>query len=180
MSATVSTEKQQKASGRGSNPRSRANLRTAPSFKPGKSGNPGGQQKGTVYVAEAYKRLGSMSVVALRAAKFNSATETAVQNAILRACEAKDWEAAHAALKEIADRVDGKAEQRKSVKEDRTITVVFERPEFQNYGQNFDSDAAPGAGENPARVEAVQRAGVRETLRQIATGPIPVDRDSAR
>src|SRR5689334_8787573 len=84
-------------------------------FKAGQSGNPGGIRKGTIIVSEAYKRLGAMSVEELRTYEPREATEMAIRNAILRACEAEDWQAAHAALKEIADRTEGKAVQQRVI-----------------------------------------------------------------
>lgn len=170
-------EKQVKKSnknGRGRHPNTL--LALAPTqFKPRQSGNPGGQRKGTVYVSEAYKRLGCMSLDALKLAQFTTAIETAVQQAILRAAEASDWQAAHAALKELADRVDGKAEQKKTVNESKTITVIFEKPEFANH----DTYTPSLASENPTGIETLQRVGVRSALREIVVGAIPADGDGA-
>jgi hypothetical protein len=87
----------------------------ATQFKRGVSGNPGGNFKKTPHVDSAYKRLGAMSLEDLRAYVPAHAIEYAVKNAILRACEASDWQAAHAALKELADRIDGKPVQTKVV-----------------------------------------------------------------
>ena len=85
---------------------------TSTQFQRGISGNPGGNYKKTPHADTAYKRLGTMSLEDLRAYVPANAIEYAVKNGILRACEASDWQAAHAALKELADRVDGKAVQK--------------------------------------------------------------------
>jgi|SRR6185436_11359304 len=78
-------------------------------FQPGRSGNPGGIKKGTVFVSECYKRLGAMPTDELRNYRPKNAIEDGVKAALLRAIEAPDWQAAHAALKELTDRLEGKA-----------------------------------------------------------------------
>jgi hypothetical protein len=88
-------------------------LRGLTPYKPGQSGNPGGIRKGTVIVSEAYNRLGALPLEQLRAYQPRSAIEHGIKQAVLRAAEAKDWQAAHAALKEITDRTEGKAIQRR-------------------------------------------------------------------
>jgi hypothetical protein len=52
-----------------------------------------------------------MPIEELRAYETLDSVEFAVKNGILRACDADDWQAAHAALKELADRLDGKPKQ---------------------------------------------------------------------
>ena len=84
-------------------------------------GNPGGHPKGAPRVDVCYARLGAMPIDDLRAYEPKHAIEHSVKQAILRACEAPDWQAAHAALKELADRLDGKPEQRKVV--EHTVNV---------------------------------------------------------
>ena len=103
-------------------PEKQANGRLMPPkhsrFRPGQSGNPGGQQKGVVYVTEAYKRFGRMTVeqiAALDRRKQLNVVEAGVVNMLLRAANADDWQAAHAALKEITDRLEGKATQIKVI-----------------------------------------------------------------
>ena len=78
-------------------------------WQPGTSGNPGGVKRGTVFPAEAYKRLGAMGLDELLAYAPRNVIETGVKNALLRAAQADDWQAAHAAMKEVADRIEGKA-----------------------------------------------------------------------
>ena len=46
--------------------------------------------------------------------------ETAVVNALLRAAQATSWKAAHSALREIADRLEGKAPQTVTVNDNRS------------------------------------------------------------
>jgi hypothetical protein len=108
-------------------PEKQANGRLMPPkhsrFQPGQSGNPGGQQKGVVYVTEAYKRFGRLPIAELETLdrrKQLSVVEAGVVNMLLRAANADDWQAAHAALKEITDRLEGKAEQRKTITQDST------------------------------------------------------------
>ena len=106
-----------KPTGRGSNPRSRANLKP---FKPGVSGNPGGVQKGVVYLSEAYKRLLKLSPDdILRYHARTTAEELAlVQIKTAMAIGSPDSKLTKLgrftlpAAKEIADRTEGKAKQR--------------------------------------------------------------------
>lgn len=145
-------------------PNSLANLKKH-AFKKGQSGNPGGQQKGVVYVAEAYKRLLALDASEIDTYKPQTVAEkialTQIRTALANA------EDSLAAAKEIADRTEGKPQQIKSVKEDRTITVRFERPELPDYGY-INTDTTPDAGEDYSGSSKIQRSGVRETLRQVA------------
>lgn len=84
-------------------------------FKPGNNANPGGNYKHTPKVGHAYARLGRMKTADLRAFECENAIEDGVKAAILRAVDASTWKAAHAALKEIADRLDGKPYQHKVI-----------------------------------------------------------------
>ena len=52
-----------------------------------------------------------------------NAVEAGVVNALLRAATANDWQAAHAALKEITDRLEGKPREHKMV-ERRQISIT--------------------------------------------------------
>jgi hypothetical protein len=85
----------------------------ATQFKKGQSGNPGGQKKGLVYLSEAYKRL-----MAMPAAEFDNyepcnATERMAYAHIQQAIIEGDKRTQ--AIKEIADRTEGKPLQRKEV-----------------------------------------------------------------
>lgn len=94
-------------------PNSLANL--MPAWQAGKTPNPGGNRKGTPHADAAYAKLSCMSLEDLHKYNPPNVVEYAVKQGIIRACEAPDWQAAHAALKELADRLDGKPEQRKVV-----------------------------------------------------------------
>jgi len=73
-------------------------------------------------VTEAYKRFGKLSLEELEMLDTRklSVVEASLINALKRAAEASDWQAAHAALKGIADRTDGKPEQRKTIEQHNT------------------------------------------------------------
>ena len=104
-------------------------LRGLMPYKSGQSGNPGGVKRGTVYPAEAYKRLGAMQVETLRGYSPRNAIEAGAKNTLLRAAEATDWKAAHAAMKEVSDRIEGKADRRITIEQvpelkTRIVTMV--------------------------------------------------------
>lgn len=104
-------------------------LRGLVPYKSGQSGNPGGVKRGTVYPAEAYKRLGAMGLEDLRDYSPRNVIEAGAKNTLLRAAEANDWKAAHAAMKEVADRIEGKADRRITIEQvpelkTRIVTMV--------------------------------------------------------
>lgn len=134
-------------------------------FKPGVSGNPKGRPKKKL-LSEALRDL-----LGAAAGKLDLTNAEAIAKAIVAEAKKGDVKAFSA----IADRTEGKPEQKKTVDENRTITVIFERPEFQNYA-NLHTDPASVASEDSTRVEALQRTSVRATLREITAGEIPVDR----
>lgn len=83
------------------------------------NGNPfnrGGVQKGFVFPSETYKRFSTYSPDELRDCTPRNAIEAACKRLMLMAMEADEWQAVVAALKEITDRVEGKAPQ--------TMTVI--------------------------------------------------------
>lgn len=82
-------------------------------WQSGTSPNPGGTRRGFVYPSAAYARLGSLSLEQIRDYEPANVIEAGIKNTLLRAAEAKSWKAAQAAIKEIADRVEGKAVTRK-------------------------------------------------------------------
>jgi hypothetical protein len=86
-------------------------------FQPGQSGNPGGRPTGAPSVPHAYARFGKLSRAKLESIDLSelNIVEEGVVTALLRAADADNWQAAHAALKEIADRFAGKALQKKSL-----------------------------------------------------------------
>jgi hypothetical protein len=120
--ARFTEEQREKPTGRGRNPRSRANLKP---FKPGVSGNPGGVRKGTVYLSEVYKRFLSMSLADL--AKYqpqNVAEELAMVQIYTALGQSSNGEATLPSTKEITDRTEGKSRQRIEV--DDQIDVSLE------------------------------------------------------
>ena len=102
-------EQRKKPTGRGSNPRSRANLKP---FKPGETGNAGGVKKGTVFIGEAYKRLLALSVEEFSTYKPESIAEQIAMEQIQRARGKRLEHDPLPAAREIADRTEGKATQR--------------------------------------------------------------------
>jgi hypothetical protein len=109
VSPRFSEEQRKSATGRGSNPRSRANLKP---FKPGESGNAGGVKKGTVFLAEAYKRLLALPVDEFCAYKPTSIAEEIAMEQIERARGRRREADPLPAAKEICDRTEGRATQR--------------------------------------------------------------------
>lgn len=165
MSANVEiVQKQRKVSGRGMHPNSRAAI-AGKGFKPGQSGNPNGRPKGQSLTAQLRAVLEDTDK------KTKKEISRLVAEAIVLAARKGDV----SAFREIADRTEGKPEQKKTVTENKTITVIFERPEFANH----HTDAPQSPGEDTERIEALQRAGVRATLREITVGEIPVDGSGA-
>lgn len=118
MSASVAkiSEKQRKI-----HPNSLANLKK---FKKGESGNPGGQQKGAVYLSEAYKRLMLMEASELRAYSPANVTEEMAKKQILRALDSEDRDAI-SATERIADRTEGKPKQQIENKHDGKLEIVY-------------------------------------------------------
>ena len=117
-----SEEQRENLTGRGSNPRSRANLRP---FKPGESGNAGGVKKGTVFISEAYKRLLALSVDEFLAYKPTSIAEQIAIEQIQRARGKRPEVDPLPAVKEICDRTEGRATQRIADADNGPVTVEF-------------------------------------------------------
>lgn len=106
-------------------PNSLLNLRP---FEPGRSGNPGGVRKGTVFVSECYKMLMSLPLDQLQTFKPANAAEAAALRQVYTSIYGQD---ALSSLKEITDRLEGKAPQlvkREDVSQlERLIIRVQER-----------------------------------------------------
>ncbi len=118
-----SEEQRKSPTGRGSNPRSRANLKP---FKPGESGNAGGVKKGTVFIAEAYKRLLALPVNEFSVYKPSSIAEQIAMEQIQRARGKRPDADPLPAAKEICDRTEGRALQHIAVSDNAPVKVVFE------------------------------------------------------
>src|ERR1044071_4903172 len=83
-------------------------------FKPGRSGNPGGNYKNTPKISNAYNRLLAMSLEELKAFRAsNVAEEIALKQ--VRAAVGND--ASLQAVKEITDRTEGRAKQNMVIEE---------------------------------------------------------------
>ena len=98
----------EKKSARGCNPNSLRNLR---SFKPGQSGNPGGNFKRTPRISNVYARLLAMSLEDFEAFKPSNAAEEIAYQQIKNATCGKPGDTLRA-IKEITDRTEGRAPQR--------------------------------------------------------------------
>lgn len=109
MSADSSEE--QKKNGRGGHPNSiAAGTRNLIPYKPGQSGNPGGVRRGTVFISEAYKRLLKLDEAELAAYRPKNAGEAMARRQVIAGIYGLD---ALPAIKEITDRTEGKAIQRR-------------------------------------------------------------------
>jgi hypothetical protein len=80
-------------------------------FKKGASGNPGGVKKGTVFIAEAYKRLLSMAPDELKKYRPQSVAERIALEQVQNACGDGVEQQSLPAAREITDRTEGKAPQ---------------------------------------------------------------------
>jgi hypothetical protein len=109
MSADSSEE--QKKNGRGGHPNSvAAGTRNLTPYKPGQSGNPGGVRRGTVFISEAYKRLLKLDEAELAAYRPKNAGEAMALRQVIAGIYGLD---ALPHIKEITDRTEGKAIQRR-------------------------------------------------------------------
>lgn len=109
MSADSSEE--QKKNGRGNHPNSiAAGTRNLIPYKPGQSGNPGGVGKGAVFITEAYKRLMKLDNAELVNYRPKNAAEIMALRLVAQGAYGCD---PLPAIKEIADRTEGKAIQRR-------------------------------------------------------------------
>lgn len=93
-------------------------------WQPGKSANPGGTVKGFKPPAEVFKRLSVLDVDELKAYRPKNVLESGIKACYLRAVESDKWEAAHAAIREIVDRIEGKPVQKRV---DVTETEIVQR-----------------------------------------------------
>ena len=78
-------------------------------FKPGTSGNPGGTVKGATFLSEAYKRLGAMPLKEFEAYQPKNAIEKIAFETLRQGMSDPDKRIS--AVKEIADRTEGKPRQ---------------------------------------------------------------------
>ena len=96
-----------------------ANLRPAPQFPPGTSGNPGGRPKGVVYPAEWIRGpLSDLTTSQLRAVAGDQVAplnKRAAASIMLRALEGQSDLACDRALAEVMDRTTGKSVQQVNV-----------------------------------------------------------------
>jgi hypothetical protein len=83
-------------------------LRGLVPYKPGQSGNPGGIRKGTAFISEAYKRLLALPPAQRQQYQPANGAEEAALALIEKAIEGEV-----SAAKEITDRTEGKAIQRR-------------------------------------------------------------------
>lgn len=99
-------------------------------FKPGRSGNPGGVKRGTVFIGEAYKRVLAMTPAELTKYRPKSvAEEIAIEQAKNARGDSVEQQSL-AAAKEIADRTEGKAPQTVNVTGDIQIESSESRREW--------------------------------------------------
>src|SRR6185503_6059898 len=80
-------------------------------FVRGKSGNPGGVKKGTIFISEAYKRMLAMSPEELKRYKPKSVAEEIAMRQAKDARGDLPLQPSLPAAREIADRTEGKAPQ---------------------------------------------------------------------
>lgn len=132
-------------------------------FKPGQSGNPGGQKKGVVYLSEAYKRLMTFTLEDLEAYKPANMTEEMAKAQLMRALNARDKEAINATEK-IADRVEGRAISRQEIENiDPSDRERIERAIdtwMQTARENIDQLHADGkisSKQHQAEIESITR-----------------------
>jgi hypothetical protein len=118
MSAVISGQQRKK---RAVSPKSIANLKP---FVKGKSGNPAGVKKGFQSLSAAYKRLMCLSPEDFEAYKPTDWTERVAKEMLQQAAD--DADSRIQAVKEIADRTEGKPESNKNIKQDVTVRVIFD------------------------------------------------------
>jgi hypothetical protein len=109
MSSDSSSQHHRK-SGSGTNPASRAGVANLIPYKAGQSGNPGGRPRGIPRLSNCYERLLQMSVEELQQFRPANAAEAMALRQVVAAIYGVDG---LPAVKEITDRTEGKAIQRR-------------------------------------------------------------------
>lgn len=115
----------QKRNGRGHHPNSiAAGTANLIPYKPGQSGNPGGRPRGTPRLSNIYARLLRLSPAELAQFQPQSAAEAMALRQVVAAIYGVD---ALPAVKEITDRTEGKAIQRKADVSESEIVAAARR-----------------------------------------------------
>lgn len=121
-------------------PKSLLNLR--PPWEPGKSANPGGVRKGTVFVSECYKMLMALPLDRLQAFKPANAAEAAALRQVYTSIYGAE---ALPSLKEITDRMEGKAPatvKHEDVSQIERLIIRIQERHLAYTGRELDRDQA--------------------------------------
>jgi hypothetical protein len=130
-----------------------ARLRGLTPYKPGQCGNPGGMPKGVVYVTSALRRLMKMGPIELSQFQPQNAAEVMAMRLIYSSMYSLD---ALPAIKEIIDRTEGKALQRKA---DVTADEIGQRARVMKATAQQVRDSLVGKVE--AELREIQRTPAR-------------------